>query len=99
MKLIDYIRCPENSASAFAARVGIAPAFLYQIAHGKRKASAALARAMEAAADGAVTRRDLRPDDWGDIWPELVDEAHPWPVSAARPAATSQGTGAYQEVA
>lgn len=79
MKLLDYIRQPENSASALAARVGIAPAFLYQIAHGKRQASAALARAMETVTSGAVTRRDLRPTDWGDIWPELIDEAHPWP--------------------
>ncbi len=28
--------------------------------------------AIERATDGAVTRRDLRPDDWQDIWPELV---------------------------
>ncbi|WP_186084872.1 transcriptional regulator [Burkholderia gladioli] len=29
--------------------------------------------AIERATDGAVTRRDLRPDDWQDIWPELVE--------------------------
>lgn len=27
--------------------------------------------AIERATDGAVTRRDLRPDDWHLIWPEL----------------------------
>ena len=79
MKLLDYIRRPENSASALAARVRIAPAFLYQIAHGKRQPSAALARAMEVVTSGAVSRRDLRPSDWGDIWPELIDDEHPWP--------------------
>ena len=26
-----------------------------------------------------ISRRTLRPDDWGDIWPELIDAAHPWP--------------------
>lgn len=26
---------------------------------------------------GAVTRRDLRPDDWHEIWPELVDIGNP----------------------
>lgn len=28
--------------------------------------------AIEKAADGAVRRWDLRPDDWHRIWPELV---------------------------
>ena len=74
MTLLDYIRRPENSASALAARIGIAPAFLYQIAHGKRQASAALARSIESATGGAVSRRDLR-DDWASIWPELDQRA------------------------
>lgn len=29
--------------------------------------------AIERATAGAVTRQDLRPDDWRDIWPELAD--------------------------
>lgn len=29
--------------------------------------------AIETATDGAVTRKDLRPDDWHLIWPELAD--------------------------
>lgn len=28
--------------------------------------------AIERATAGAVTRRDLRPDDWHRIWPELI---------------------------
>lgn len=28
--------------------------------------------AIETATAGAVTRRDLRPNDWQDIWPELA---------------------------
>lgn len=31
--------------------------------------------AIERATNGAVTRRDLRPDDWPLIWPELADDA------------------------
>lgn len=27
---------------------------------------------IERATGGAVTRRDLRPDDWAQIWPELA---------------------------
>ena len=29
--------------------------------------------AIERATNGAVTRKDLRPDDWADIWPELAE--------------------------
>jgi len=28
--------------------------------------------AIERATSGAVTRKDLRPDDWHEIWPELA---------------------------
>ena len=28
--------------------------------------------AIERATNGAVTRRDLRPEDWQEIWPELA---------------------------
>jgi DNA-binding transcriptional regulator YdaS (Cro superfamily) len=31
--------------------------------------------AIEKATNGAVTRKDLRPDDWQAIWPELIDKA------------------------
>lgn len=30
---------------------------------------------IEEATGGAVTRRDLRPNDWQAIWPELADKA------------------------
>ena len=28
---------------------------------------------IEQATNGIVTRKDLRPDDWDAIWPELID--------------------------
>lgn len=31
--------------------------------------------AIEKLLNGAVTRRDLRPDDWQDIWPDLSGKA------------------------
>ena len=34
---------------------------------------------IERATGGAVSRRDLRPDDWHRIWPELVTHEHPAP--------------------
>ncbi len=74
MTLLQYIRDPSHNATSLAGAVGIATAFLYQIAHGKRSASAALARSIEEATGGAVMRWDLRPD-WRAIWPELAQRA------------------------
>lgn len=39
--------------------------------------------AIEKAVDGAVTRRELCPDDWHRIWPELVTAEHPAPAEKA----------------
>lgn len=41
---------------------------------------------------GVVTRRDLRPDAWQDIWPELAEsETNPTPALAGQaPAAINQ---------
>lgn len=33
--------------------------------------------AIERATGGAVSRRDLRPDDWHEIWPELAEQETP----------------------
>lgn len=52
-------------------------------ASGKRPVPEKAAVAIERATDGAVTRRDLRPDDWHLIWPELVALTPPTPVQKA----------------
>ena len=46
--------------------------------------------AIEIATEGAVTRRDLRPDDWQKIWPELADSEpdQPFPSAGRSSAAT-----------
>lgn len=46
--------------------------YLRQIAYGNKTASAELAARLEKETCGAVTRKQLRPDDWRVIWPELV---------------------------
>ena len=35
----------------------------------------ALAVLIERESKGALTRKDLRPDDWYEIWPELIEAA------------------------
>ena len=40
--------------------------------------------AIELATDSYVTRRDLRPNDWWRIWPELVTAEFPAPIAEAQ---------------
>lgn len=44
---------------------------------GRRGIPAEKCTAIERATGGAVTRRDLRPDDWREIWPELAEQEAP----------------------
>ena len=75
MKLKTYFDgLPRGSAADLASALSIHPVYLSQIARndGGRVPSAELAVAIERATSGAVTRKDLRPDDWHLIWPELI---------------------------
>jgi len=56
-----------------AAVVGIAPAYLSQIANWVRPCPAERGADLERACAMQVRRWDLRPDDWYRIWPELID--------------------------
>lgn len=64
--------CAIVGGQAVLARaIGVAPSFINQMVHGSRGVGYINAVAIERATEGAVTRRDLRPDDWHLIWPEL----------------------------
>ena len=45
---------------------------LRNVMYGLRPCSPELAAALELNTRSAITRQDLRPDDWPRIWPELV---------------------------
>ncbi len=66
--------------SALARLIGISPSFMAQVAKQQRPLPLDRCTAIERATEGAVTRRDLRPDDWWLIWPELVTAEHPIPA-------------------
>lgn len=51
---------------------GASRSYLRLIGYGHKRPSAIVAAGVERATNGEVTRRDLRPDDWRLIWPELV---------------------------
>ncbi len=80
----EIIRAAEvvGSQRALAEAIGVTPGAVSQWAIGLHAVPVERAVQIERATGGTVTRRELRPDDWGDIWPELIDAEHPWPTKA-----------------
>lgn len=85
MKLNDYT-AKRGQKSALAAEMRMPPQLIGQWANGHRPVPIQHCVAIERATNGAVTRRDLRPDDWHLIWPELA-ESEPNPPAAPAPQA------------
>ncbi|QFY79751.1 hypothetical protein DUD43_07280 [Alcaligenes faecalis] len=76
-KLKTYLmNLPVIEREALALRCETTWPFLRNIAYGYRKAGEKLSAILELETCGAVTRRDLRPDDWHRIWPELAEKEH-----------------------
>lgn len=60
--------------SALARLVGVTPPTVQQWANGDRPVPPERCVLVERVTYGAVGRRDLRPDDWQLIWPELMTD-------------------------
>ena len=74
MKLSDYLAAHGEKAK-LAVAIGAQPQLVWQWSSGVRPVPIERCVAIERATSGAVTRRDLRPTDWQDIWPELAQQA------------------------
>lgn len=73
MKLSEYLsKKGHGSAVNLASSISGYVSDVCDWAKGNRPVPPARCVAIEKATDGKVTRRDLRPDDWQLIWPELV---------------------------
>jgi len=83
MNLSDYVKAERGRGAAVAAFVGVHPVMVSQWASGIKAVPAERCADVEAATAGAVTRRELRPEDWHRIWPELVTDEHPAPEERA----------------
>jgi DNA-binding transcriptional regulator YdaS (Cro superfamily) len=74
MDINTYLSNTETAAS-LARKLGISPVLVSQWRNGIRPIPIERCPDIERATEGAVTRRDLRPDDWQRIWPELAEQA------------------------
>ena len=61
-----------GSQRALAAALGVTKGAVWQWTKDGRSVPIRHCHAIERITNGAVTRKDLRPHDWRDIWPELV---------------------------
>ena len=78
MKLKNYLEeMPRGYATELANELSamggipISLSFLLQMSSGASAISPERCVLIEQATNGAVTRKDRRPDDWERIWPEL----------------------------
>jgi len=75
MNLDCYLKNNERGTAAKLARLtGIKPQNLSLYASRKKPVPISASVKIEKATNGAVTRKDLRPNDWHEIWPELVEK-------------------------
>lgn len=74
MDLKTYINSERGTATKLAAAIGVSLSYLSQMSDGTSAISPKRCVAIEEATEGCVSRKDLRPDDWSDIWPELRSE-------------------------
>lgn len=64
-----------GSKAKLACLIGVKPPTVQQWLNGDRPVPIDRAVQIEAATNGEVTRKDLRPNDWAQIWPELTKAA------------------------
>lgn len=65
-----------------AKRIDVSRSAVYHWLGGARVPDPEICVRIEALTKKRVTRRELRPDDWHRIWPELVTKNHPAPAAA-----------------
>ena len=71
MKLREWTKEVAGRPIELATAIGASPVLISQWSTGKRLVPIERCVPIERATLGEVSRRDLRPDDWHEIWPEL----------------------------
>lgn len=75
MDLKSWVEAERGRALALARAIDVPPSFVSKMVGGDKRVPIERCVPIERATAGAVTRKDLRPDDWAAIWPELAQAA------------------------
>lgn len=75
MDLKTYLSTERGRAAALAKTIGAHPPDVSRWAAGTRPIPVAYGAPIEAATGGLVTRREMFPENWQHIWPELNDHS------------------------
>ena len=75
-ELIKYLNdIPVDQRDSFAKRCGTTVGYIRKARSVGNTFNPALCRAIEVETKGKISRQMLRPKDWMDIWPDLVEAA------------------------
>lgn len=66
------IQILNESTAAFARRIGVQPPTVHEWVEGSRPVPPKRALQIEQETGGKVTRAELRPDDFRELWPEFA---------------------------
>ncbi|NML34538.1 transcriptional regulator [Paraburkholderia antibiotica] len=83
MDLKTYLSSKRGRARQLAKQIGGYESDISDWKQGKQPVPIPRCRAIESATSGEVTRPDLRPTDWYEIWPELIGAPGSPPVPTA----------------
>jgi len=73
MNLLDYLSQKRGRQASLAKTIGAHAPDVSRWADGSRPVPTDKCTPIEQATNGQVTRKDLRPNDWESIWPELAE--------------------------
>lgn len=91
MNLKDWAHKERGRQAALAAFLGVPAPNVSCWVMGVKSPSIKTAVAIENFTEGQVSRREIFPDSWGDIWPELITPDFPWPAANKSAEGVSHG--------
>lgn len=74
MQFKIWIESERGRAGALAVYLKVPPSFVSKMVSGEKPIPVTHMAGIEAFSEGQVIRKEMRPDDWQTIWPELANE-------------------------
>jgi DNA-binding transcriptional regulator YdaS (Cro superfamily) len=74
IKLKEWLDEERGRVRRLAEELRVPTSFVFRMSSGTKGIPIRHMAAIEKFTEGAVTRRDMCPEDWERIWPELADQ-------------------------